>query len=720
MKHAPHSARPEASDPATNDAVVATLRRARRYLHENATLAQQGILATTTWLELGLLLLGIAVYLLTRTIGLSRFPIYFFCDEAILVVRAQELLRNGLRDGDGTLLPTYMHNADRWNLGLPVYIHLASVWLFGTSVAVARATSAVVSLVGTLAVAAMLKLVFRNRFWWCAVLVMAVMPAWFLHTRTAFDPVMMAAFYACFLCTYLLYRYRSPTYLYAALVFAAATCYSYPNGQAVMLASAALLLLSDLRYHTRQSPRLLIGAALLALLLALPFARFRLQHPGAWEEQLRVLDSYVLRPISLSEKMATFSRLYVQALDPRYWFFPNEIDWVRHRWYGLGHLGQFLLPFVAIGLGRSLWCWRSSVHRAVLIAVLAAPCGAALLEIAITRALAMVVPAALLACIGLEQGWEWLGRLRWRVPFAPFALGTSTVLSVIGVGMLWTALVTGPTWYTDYGLYGMQYGAQQVFGATREELARSPDTRLLITHTWANNPNAFIPFFLDDAEQARVEMTSIEPFMETRREIGETHMFVMTAQEYVEAQASNKFEIDPPARVLLYPNGEPGFYFVRLRYSPAADAVFAAERAQRQQLVDGMATINGQAVTVRHSQLDLGEAGDLFDGDTETLIRGLEANPLVLEFHFPTPQSIGMVSIDGWSPNIDLAVEMTLPDGSTTQRFAGSYRDQPHNPHISFALPNGPHQASILRLEIKNATEGEVSKVHVREIKLER
>ncbi len=705
----------------TRNSLVATARpaRTRRFGLPHIPLPQTAprLFASVTWLEISLLALGLAIYVLTRAVGLSRFPIYFFSDEAILVVRAEELLRNGLRTADGTLLPTYMRNADRWNLGLPIYLHLASLALFGKSVVVARATSAAVSLVGALAVAATLKLVFHNRFWWSGVLVMAVIPAWFLHSRTAFDPVIMAAFYACFLCAYLLYRYRSPRYLFAAIVFAAMACYSYPNGQAVMLASVVLLLISDLRYHLRQSPRLLLKVGLLGAVLVLPLLRFRLEQPGAWEDQLRVLNSYVVQPIPLRDKLVMFSRLYAQGLKPSYWFFPNNADWVRHRWYGLGHLGQFLLPFVVIGLGRCLWCWRSSAHRAVLIAVLAAPTGAALYEIAITRALAMVVPAALLAVIGLGLVYDWLQRVRRPVPHTLFAAGTAAVLSLISISMLRAALVNGPTWYSDYGLYGMQYGAQQVFGAVREELASSPDTRVLVSHTWANNPNIFSPFFLNDSEQGRVEITTLEPFMVTRREIGEDWVFVLTAQEYAQAQASGKFEIESLERVVRYPDGKPGFYFVRLRYSLAADAIFAAERAARQQLVESTVSIHGQTVAVRHSQIDEGEIGSLFDGDTATIIRGVEANPLVLEFHFPTPLTLHTISIDGWSRNIDLTVEITPPDQTTTKRFTASYREPSPDPHVEFTLPNGPQQASVLRLEVANAGEGEVSKVHVREVR---
>jgi 4-amino-4-deoxy-L-arabinose transferase-like glycosyltransferase len=391
-------------------------------------LTAQNLFTRLVTLETGLFALGVIIYALTRLVALDRFPIYFFCDEAILVVRAEELLQNGLRSAEGRLLPTFMVNADRWNLGLPVYIQLISLALFGKSVVVTRATSAFISLIGVLAVAGTLKWVFKIRLWWAGVLVMAVIPTWLLHSRTAFDLVMMAAFYACFLCAYLLYRFYSPRFLYAALVFAAATSYSYPNGQAVVLASAVLLLLSDLRYHLRQPPRLILGVSLLAVALLLPLVRFLIEQPGAWGGQLRVINSYVVQPLPLWEKISTFLRLFSQGLDPRYWFLPSEVDWVRHRWAGLGHLGQYLLPFVAVGLGRALWQWRSPAHRAMLIAILAAPAGAALFRIEVTRTIAMVVPAALLAVIGLEQVYDWMSRL-FKTSYTTYSISCAGLLS---------------------------------------------------------------------------------------------------------------------------------------------------------------------------------------------------------------------------------------------------------------------------------------------------
>jgi hypothetical protein len=661
--------------------------------------------------------LAAGLYLLTRLVSLEQFPIYFFSDEAILVNSAQELLDNGLRTSSGTFLPTYMKNADRWNLGLPVYLHLASLALLGKSVFVARLTSVLVGLVGALAVSAALRQVFQTRFWWSGVLALTVMPAWFIHSRTAFDPVMMAAFYACFLTAYLLYRCRSPRYLYLVVLFAAMTAYSYPNGQPVVLLSVGLLLLSDLRFHLRQPPRLLLGVGLLALVLLLPLLRFRLEQPGAWEEQLQVVRSYMVQPLPWQEKAVTFLRLYLQGLSPAYWFFPNEADWVRHRWYGLGHLGQHLLPLIAAGLWASLRRWRSPAHRAVLIAVLAAPAGAALLKIEVTRVMAMVVPAALLAALGLEQIFTWLRLFNEKLSYPRFALAAAGVFILAGLSMLNGALRFGPIWFQEYGLYGMQYGARQVFGAVRQELAGNPERRVFVSHTWANNANAFVPFFIPKTDEPRVNTSTLEPFQLARQEIGPDWTFVLTAEEHAAARQDGKLILQPPHLVLLYPNGQPGFYFVRLAYSPDFESILEAERQVRRQLVDGQAELLGQTVQVRHSPIDLGGPQDLFDGRKETLMRGVEANPLVLELTFPQPVELSAVRLHGWSPNIELTAALTGPSGEV-QTFSAEFRQDHPDPLVELLLDGGPHLVQVLRLEIGNLGAGEVAKVHIREISL--
>jgi len=68
------------------------------------------------------------------------------------------------------------------------------------------------------------------------------------------------------------------------------------------------------------------------------------------------------------------------------------------------------LPFVIIGLVIAIRNIKNSAYRTVLIAVLAAPTGEALVQLGITRALAMVIPLALLTAIGLSAVMEMAGQ----------------------------------------------------------------------------------------------------------------------------------------------------------------------------------------------------------------------------------------------------------------------------------------------------------------------
>ena len=674
-----------------------------------------GILATFTRLDLLLLAFGLLIYGLTRFIGLTLFPIYFFCDEAIQANLAAELVQRGFRDHTGTFLPPFFLNDKNWNLSFSVYVHLLPVVLFGKSIFVTRATSVVVSMLAAAAIMLTLKLIFDIRLWWAGALVLAVIPGWFLHSRTAFETVMMASFYACFLCAYLLYRYRDPRYLYLALLFGGATFYSYTNGQGVMLVSGILLLLSDLRFHLRQSRRLIVGAVIILALLLVPLLRFRYLNPGATESQLRSLYSYWFEQITLGQKLLIFGRNYLYGLSPGYWFFANQVDLARHRMKDMGQLPLASLPFVLLGLGLCLRQWRSPAHRAILIALLAAPFSAALVSIGITRALAMIVPATLLACLGLDQLRAWLQR---RVAYMPLAVTSGALLSVLSFGMLRTALVDGPTWYDDYGMGGMQYGAGQLFSALPAELEKSPNTRLLVSPNWSNNTNVFPVFFLDEEQQRRVELINVDAFLVQKGDLGFDQLFVMIPDEYQRAAASQKFAMQPPERIIPAPNGQPGFYFVRMRYVDNVDAIFLAEREARRRLQEERATVDGQAVVVRHSQLDMGQVNNVFDGDESTLMRGLEANPLVLEIIFPEPRSVSSLGVTVASMEFTLKVEATPAGGGAPSSSEMTYRGLPPDPHVDFALPGGAQTISKLRIEITNIHEGEVAHIHVREISL--
>jgi len=601
--------------------------------------------------ELSLLLMVVAFYLATRLVALADFPIFFFCDEAIHANLARDLVDRGFRDPLGHLFPAYFRNVTVYNLALSVWVHVLPVVLFGKSVFVVRATSVAVGLAGVVALMVALRRFYGVRLWWLGGLVMAAIPAWFLHSRTAFETAMMVGFYALFVLSYLSYRKVSPRWLFATLGCAAATFYSYSNGQGVIFITLLVLLVVDWRYHwqvIRRHPRLVLGAAIVAVLLAAPYLRFRwVLHPEMVSEHLANLESYWLHDISLQEKLTTFATIYGRGLGPKYWFTEDGRELFRHRMKGMGHLPLWLAPALALGLVMTLLrAPRSPADRLTLIAVAAAPFAASLVGLRITRVLAMVVPVTILATVGLDQLRWWLRRL---FPEAVFGALVALAIASTSVVMAVNAVHNGPTWFRDYALYGMQYGARQVFEMVREHLATDPSAVVTVSHSWANNPNAFRDFFLEEEEWRRTHMGSLENLLREPQNIPDGLDFVLTAEEFTRARASSKLVVGQPLRSLAYPDGRLGFVLVHLRYSEAAAEMFEAERVQRRKLVETTVTVEGRASVVRHPSFDIGAAEDMFDGDTESLARTLDADPAVIEIDFLEPRTVAGARLHLWS-----------------------------------------------------------------------
>ena len=185
------------------------------------------------WVLFGL---GMFVYLFTRLWGIDKFPIYFFTDEAANPLFAQGLFDNGFRNAQGVSVPA-LFRAGRQPvgavaLGLHPRVQLGTVRQISACDAY---DAGACQPAGAAGVALILKQIFKARFWWIGVLLMALAPAWFLHSRTGFETIIAASFYGCFLLCYMLYRTRSPRYLYAAILFGAATFYTYSNGQMIMV-----------------------------------------------------------------------------------------------------------------------------------------------------------------------------------------------------------------------------------------------------------------------------------------------------------------------------------------------------------------------------------------------------------------------------------------------------------------------------------------------------
>ena len=110
-------------------------------------------------------------------------------------------------------------------------------------------------------------------------------------------------------------------------------------------------------------------------------------------------------------------------------------------------------------------------------------------------------------------------------------------------------------------------------------------------------------------------------------------------------------------KVLAYPNGEPGFYFVSVSYVEGIEKIFEEELASRQTLIPGQVVLqDGEEVEVAYSTLDMGEIFHIFDGDRSTLARTWEANPLriVVTFKQPRPVEKIVLRVGGEATKIEV------------------------------------------------------------------
>ena len=207
----------------------------------------------------------------------------------------------------------------------------------------------------------------------------------------------------------------------------------------------------------------------------------------------------------------------------------------------------------------------------------------------------------------------------------------------------------------------MQYGTKQLFGEKIPEiLQHNPNYRVVVSPTWANGTDNFKNFFLSDAEQARVSFNTVEAYLYEQLPVDENLILVMTPDEYQLALRDPKFESVETVALVNYPDGRPGFYFGKVSYVDNVTAMFTKERIARKQLIKSEVSTEYGSLVIDHSMIDMGSPAALFDGDFYSLMRGLEANPLILDINFQDPLTLSGIAAD--FANMDFTVKAYLYD----------------------------------------------------------
>ncbi len=743
-----------------------------------------------TWLFWGTL----AVYLLTRLIGLTKFPIYFFVDEALQTQFAADLVANGYRGFNDFLFPPAFQNGTYFTLGMAVYMQLLPYLIFGKIPFITRATSVLVTLIAASSVGLILRDGLKVKHWWAGVLFLSITPTWFLHSRTAWEMGEFVGFYSGALCAYMYYRIKSPKYLYLAIFLGALGFYTYSPGQVLVPFTALALAVFDWRYHWENRRTILFGLVLL-FIMTIPYLRFRAMDPDNAAAHLHNLGSFLFSDMSLWEKIQKYLSNYFLGLGAWYWYIPGENTLQRHIMKGYGHIMLATLPFALFGLVATIRRVREPAYRIALTAWLSAPVATAFVEVGITRVLTFVVATALLAAIGLNLFLEWVenptkrlktlmsdpapsrwkallavglfaiggvaaflaehtadrvavillflllalqvsgvlgevarrikktnlaaGLKRWKVSQVTAAWVVFLILSGVNVFMLSDALRNGPTWYKDYGMGGLQYGAFQVFEPIKQYAQEHPQTRILFSPNWANGTDVVARYFLDDP--LPMQLHSIQGYVENSLPLGDDTLFVMTKDEYEFAITSDKLADIRVEKTIPYPDGTPGFYFVRLRYSDKAEELFASEKALREVMQESDIIIDGENVHVRHTYLEANDQSvgifQIFDGDPYTYAKTYEANPFVIEMTFPSPRQVNGFSIIIGSAKVSITVTGFASPGADPVTYTFEGQGAMEQPELTFDFPE-PMTVQVLYVEQLDVNASTPTKNHVWELTL--
>jgi len=667
-----------------------------------------------------LFILALLVYLVVRLIDLEKFPIYFFSDEAVQTIRAADFVRDDYRSESQEFFPTYFKNSYQYNLSLSVYIQILPTILFGKHIWVTRVTSVLLTVLAALAVGLSAREIFKRKAGWLAILLFSLMPAWFLHSRTAFETVLAVSFYSAFWYCYLVYRQKNRRYIYAAIVFAALAFYSYSPAQIVVCVTILAFFLNDLKFHLADR-KTMLPALFLGLILMLPYFRFLNNHPGEILNHLQIVGANWISDLSLWQKAAAYLREYLNGLNPAYWLIPNEVDLPRHLMKGYAHLWQPVAPFILVGIFTCLRRWSLSSYRMMMIAVLAAPSGAALAQIGITRTLFMVFPASLLATCGLLVTYDWLRKssLSRKIsqPFWSIFLPVIVFLGLLGANaaMLYDSLLNGPTWFTDYGLYGMQYGAKQIFGEIKNDLNQNPQAKIVLTPGWANGTDILARFFFPDP--LPFTLASADTYIQNIQPLDSSTVLIVLPNELEDLQKSGKFTNINVEKIIPYPNGEPGFYFIHLQYMENVEEIFTREKAARRELIGGDFILqDGSQVGVHFSPMDMGSIQDVLDEDPLTVGRSWESNPFRFIFDFQEPRTINQITMRVGGEPTHIEVELWQNMDTEPASYTQDLKENP-DPRQTDIFVNLPQPVIKAEIRVYNENESEPAHVHVWEIR---
>lgn len=679
-----------------------------RTLSENSLKVLSALFRDVSKTQLCFAALVLAGYLVVTFTNLRAFPPYFFCDEAVAGIDAWSMLHTW-KDHRGQPWPIFFHGLGEYALSLTVYLQIPLVALLGLDEIAVRSRAALMSVVGMVSVSYFFFLMRGGARIWLVPAGLASSVFWYLHSRTGFEYIDATACYFAGVAALLIAcSFEKRRGAVAAGILFGLCFYAYTPARGwtlSLLAALALLAFVD----KRLSKRMFFRVAVVCMVVLLPLLWLHYAHPEIAMQRFQAIRGERIYTLPVRTVVLTTVKNYADALNPYNWFFKTENLHPRHSLPGFALIPSWMCILWFIGLGNLLFGWRRLPNRVLLACILTTPMTAALFEISTARCLPVGVGYVLLCALGADV-------VLCRLPRIVSLLSGVVMCAYAGCFFVYTQTKAIYS-YPFYGMYGIQYGARQLYTWVQERMGIDSDIRII--NSTFNSGDVFPYFYLTPEQRDRVRIIEPLHICLGREDWNDSTLFIFPALWFETSPAN----VCPPferelVHVIKDPKGQPLFEAMRIKHSPAVMEWWETQEKERLKLQADRLKVNGMDILFEHSKIAWGSIEGFFDGDSGTRARTDEINPGIFTVRFATTamEEVG-VRLD----NTTLAeVLVEVLHGEKWERIGErSFSHDRGDPMLlMFKNPLGPIDGVRFTVSLPNG--GQRASVHLADILLKR
>jgi hypothetical protein len=264
----------------------------------------------------------------------------------------------------------------------------------------------------------------------------------------------------------------------------------------------------------------------------------------------------------------------------------------------------------------------------------------------------------------------------------------------------------------------MQYGASQLFEREIPKyLSTHTSARIFVSPVWANGPENFVDFFIPDKFKQQIIFESGEGLFRKRYDFKPDDLVFLTAQEYEKIQNNPVFSYINVEKTIPYPDGTIGFYVIRLEYAKNYEELYRRVLIEERKPVLSKVKFLNQTVQVWHSRLGYGDITAIFDGNPNTLVRGLSANPFTIKIVNEIPLTIQKISLTTGTMNFAVKTEIiSTSNNGSPYLLNNTFLKQGPDPTVIIPLADIQTMVNTITMEVTDLDKTDTAEIHIRDL----